>query len=306
MRKLLAATLLLCACTPDFDSQSRVHDLRVLAIQTDPPEAVADLPNKRVDPVQITALVVNPGSTSPLWVRGRVCFPTDNGRCDTPETVVLDRRTAPFTGKDCIASPHPPPDVPWDCVQADPTLIGRALQDDRLKGFGGIRVQVSLEVDAGGPSIWAQKLLVYTVTGTVPNHNPRIASVELTRDGQALRTFHPDQPEQQCLPVGVEIGLLPKLGTNPGEGAETYTTVDLSGKQVTLTESPRYAFFATDPGDLDRDVGDEPLPGNVPPRGLVRLTALAAGAGTAWIVVRDGRGGEGWIDIPFRGASSCP
>jgi hypothetical protein len=104
--------------------------------------------------------------------------------------------------------------------------------------------------------------------------------------------------------VNVEVGLLPHLGSGP-DGAETYTTTDLSGKTVTLTESPRYSFFATDPVEVDGDTADEPLPGTVQPRGISRFTAQREGAGTAWIVVRDGRGGENWIEMPFRAAASC-
>jgi hypothetical protein len=150
-----------------------------------------------------------------------------------------------------------------------------------------------------------QKLVVYSPPETpTPNHNPVVESIELFRDGSSYQTFHPGDAAP-CVPVGVEIGLWPHLGGGAG-GAETYTTTDLSGNAVTLTETPRYSFYATDPGDIDGETADEPVPGNVPPRGISRLTALAAGPGVEWVVVRDGRGGENWIEMPFEGKPSCP
>jgi hypothetical protein len=126
------------------------------------------------------------------------------------------------------------------------------------------------------------------------NHNPSIASLELTRDGAPAGTLQPGEP--LSVPAGVEIGILPHLAAGEG-GAETYTTTDLSGNAVTLTEAPRYSFFTTTAGDLDVATADEPLPGTKPPQGLVRFTALRRGTGTLWVVVRDGRGGLGWLEL---------
>jgi hypothetical protein len=295
MRRLLALACALAACTPDFDSPSRVHDLRVLAIRADPPEAIVDFAANSVQPVTVTALVV--GMSAPLEATWQVCFPTDNGRCGTPAATL----------------PQIDDEAPTQrTLEPDPALVAAAQQDDRLKGFDGIRLQLSLEVSAGDPNgpVWAQKLVVYSPPSTPdPNHNPAIESVELTQDGAPFAVFVPSDPPDdarpQCLPLGVDIGMWPHLGSGPA-GAETYTTTDLAGNVVTLTESPRYSFFATDPAELDEDTGDEPLPGVVPPRGLVRITARQIGTGKAWIVVRDGRGGENWIEMPFEGKQACP
>jgi hypothetical protein len=307
MRKVLASAIALCACTPDFDSQTRVHDLRVLAIQAEPPEAIAAIQagppgapcSGYVEQVQVTALVVDPGSTGPMSVEGQVCFPTDDGRCAAP-SVDLPRRAKPFASVSCAeGAARPSADVPSYCLQAPPSLICGALLDDRLHGFGGIRLQLSLHAYSGDPtrSVWGQKLLVFRAAGTTPNHNPRIDHVEVSRDGVPYDRLEPGG-ELFVPDANVEIGLWPRLAAGE-EGAETYTTIDLSGRSIALTESPRYSFFATDPGDLDRETGDEPLPGAIPPRGLVRLTALRPGRGKAWIVVRDERGGEAWMAFTF-------
>ena len=104
--------------------------------------------------------------------------------------------------------------------------------------------------------------------------------------------------ERLSLQAGVATGVLPVLAAGEG-GAETYTAVDLQGNTLSLTEAPRYSFFATTSADLDEGTADEPLPGTRPPDGLVRLTPLQPGSGTFWIVVRDGRGGVGWLAVDY-------
>ena len=61
MRCLLPATLAaLWACTPSFEGQEIVRDLRVLAVQAEPPEAAIDLSTGRSAPVQVRVLAVDP------------------------------------------------------------------------------------------------------------------------------------------------------------------------------------------------------------------------------------------------------
>ena len=87
---------LLGACTPSFQSQSQVVDLRVLAIRAEPAEAHVDLQANSVEPVVVRALVADPLPREALVVHGRVCFPTDSGRCDgSPD---IDPRAVPSKG----------------------------------------------------------------------------------------------------------------------------------------------------------------------------------------------------------------
>src|SRR3954452_203412 len=184
-------------------------------------------------------------------------------------------------------------------VQVPPAIVQAAVQQDDLKGFGGVRVQFSLQVDNGDPHgpVFAEKILLFSPPRETVNHNPRIESLELTRDGVPAGTLQAGDP--LSVRVGVEMGILPHLATGEG-GAETYTAIDLRGKALTLTEAPRYSFFTTSSGDLDVATADEPLPGTRPLEGLVRFTALRRGAGTLWIVVRDGRGGLGWLEVSYQ------
>jgi hypothetical protein len=273
------------ACTPDLESVEVVRDLRVLAVAAEPPEAAIDLSTGKVDPVTVTVLATDPSPRAPLTASGDLCFPTDSERCDgVASTPIGPARVIQ--------------EVPSWTLQVPPQVALSAIQQDDLKGFGGVRVQLSLDVADGDPHgpVFAAKLLLFSPPGTDRNHNPHIASLDLTRDSAPAGALQPG--DRLSLTVGVAMGIRPRLADGEG-GAETYRTVDLSGNNVTLTESPRYSFFTTDGGDLDESTADEPLPGANPPDGLVRLTALSKGSGTFWIVVRDGRGGVGWLAVGF-------
>ena len=101
---------------------------------------------------------------------------------------------------------------------------------------------------------------------------------------------------QLHLHLGVEYGLRPQLA----DGAqEEYDTTDLRGNKVHLKEQASYAFFTTAGAEFDRDTADEPVNGVAPPDGLTRIDAFQAGNGTMWVIVRDGRGGESWLEIAW-------
>jgi len=287
MRYLLVAALAVgWACTPSFEGQEIVRDLRVLAVQAEPPEAAIDLSTGKSDPVQVRVLAVDPVPRAPMTASGSLCFPTDSRRCDEVENV-------PVGPAQMVADEGPR----WT-LQVPVAIVQSAVQQDDLKGFGGIRVQLSVSVADGDPHgpVFADKILVFSPPGGSVNHNPSISSLELTIDGAPAGTVLPgDRPS---FAVGVAVGILPHLAAGEG-GAETYTTTDLQGNTVTLTEAPRYSFFARANADLDTATADEPLPGTKPPQGLVRLTPLTPGPGTLWLVVRDGRGGIGWLAVDY-------
>jgi len=284
---LLAAFAASAACTPSFEGPEIVRDLRVLAVQAEPPEATIDLSTGKAAPVQVRVLAVDPAPREAMTASGSLCFPTDSRRCDEVQNVSIG-------AAQMVADEGPS----WT-LQVPPAIIQAAVQEDDLRGFGGVRVQLSVNVADGDPHgpVFADKVLLFSPPGGSVNHNPSIASLELTNDGA------PAGPGlgggRPSLPVGVPIGILPHLAEGEG-GAETYTTTDLQGNAVTLTESPRYSFFALAGADLDTAIADEPLPGTRPPKGLVRLTPLQAGPGTLWIVVRDGRGGIGWLAVDYQ------
>jgi hypothetical protein len=287
MRHLLlaAAALAGLSCTPKFQAQSDLTDLRVLAIRTDPPEALVDLDKGTVDDVRATVLVVDPAPRADARMTGHLCFPTDSRRCDS--------------GGPSLPLPlvtHPVGATFSYLIQIPASMVRAALQDDKLKGLGGIRVQLSIELDDGDPMgpVSAAKLLLYSKNDHVPNHVPAIESLQLTRNGVPVGKVAPGQILQ--LSRGVAVGLRPVLASG---SIEDYDTTDLTGKTVHLREQLSYSFYVSRSAEVDRETASEPLDSVAPPDGLTRIDSLAAGSGTLWVVVRDGRGGESWIQQAF-------
>jgi len=176
-------------------------------------------------------------------------------------------------------------------------VIRFAQSDDKLKGLNGIRVMFSLSVEAGAPNgtVFADKILLYSQRGTPPNHNPTMTGVTLTQNGVLWKQL--TAGAALSLPIGPLYGVRPNLAA---DAREEYDTTDLQGRTVHLKEDPMYAFFTTPGAEFDRDTAYEPLDGVAPPDGLTRVDAFNRGTGTIWVVVRDGRGGESWIQQAFK------
>ena len=86
---LLAAFAASAACTPSFEGPEIVRDLRVLAVQAEPPEATIDLSTGKAAPVQVRVLAVDPAPREAMTASGSLCFPTDSRRCDEVQNVSI-------------------------------------------------------------------------------------------------------------------------------------------------------------------------------------------------------------------------
>jgi hypothetical protein len=281
MRALaLLGLLAAAACTPDFATASDVTDLRVLAIQAEPPEAQFDADAGTADSVTLRVLAVDPSRDAGVQTALlQVCGPTDSRRCD--EGPSFDAGIVPLT---------------FTLPAFDPRSL---LGNDKLGDYGGIRVQLSYTVgdgSSGGP-VHASKTIIYSPVGSScdpdagPNKNPQLGDVRLTIVGADAGVLAQDKP----LLIGTEYGVRPLLADG---GEEDYCALDLRGQIVRLKEQAHYSFFTAPGGEFDTDTADEPLDGGAPPDGLARFTPHAD-AGTIWIVVRDGRGGESWVERPW-------
>src|SRR5690242_1062389 len=78
------------ACTPNFASQSDVSDLRILAVQAEPPEAEPDLQGNYPD-VHLRILAVDPYRDGFAAMDSALCAPTDSRRCDVGPRLDLPR-----------------------------------------------------------------------------------------------------------------------------------------------------------------------------------------------------------------------
>jgi hypothetical protein len=278
----LAAT---AACTPSFQAASFVNDLRVLAVQAEPPEAQYDA--NSADPVHLRILAVDPARESGFSsMRWAICAPTDDRRCGQPIVPEAQGTENRHGGHEFSAD-----------IAIPPEFVAAFVGNDKLGGYQGtFFAQFAFTVEDGDPHgpVFAEKSLVYTRRGPTPNHNPQMTGLTITLSGVPVRTIAPG--ETLPLQLGVEYGIRPLLAA---DAKETYTTTDLTGQTVQLTEQLRYAFFTTPGAEFDRDTADEPFDGVAPPDGLTRIDSVQTGSGTMWVIVRDGRGGESWLEIPW-------
>ena len=294
--RALGLVLLCIACTPSFQSASEVTDLRVLSMRADPPEALVDVDAGTVEDVTVRMLIVDPGARSDATMTGRVCAPTDSLTCDGVAALPLPPVTQPAGAAFSYR------------VSLPAATLQAALASDKLKGLGGIRLQLQIKVGDGNPAkdVSAEKILLYSKKDHLPNHVPLLDGIAVTKDTVPLRTVKPG--ETLVLQRGVTYGLRPLPHVCPPAGADTctpaveqYDAVDLTGKTIHLTEQLSYSFFTTAGAEFDRDGADEPFNGIAPPDGLTRIDSTAASGPLSqiWVVVRDGRGGESWIALPW-------
>ncbi|MFL5398148.1 MAG: hypothetical protein ACJ79P_09645 [Myxococcales bacterium] len=311
----IAFALVAAACEqhadPCFTPQSKIEDLRVLGIAVDPPDPVVDFQSGTIEPVRLSALIVEPGkgSTGSYHVAWALCVPsTTTPGCANATVVMSD----PEWKRDSSVELHVPRD-----------LIAAAEAADPLHGFGGIRVLAERRVDGANPATATTPIIFSRTSPAQRNHPPAIAGLRVTPQGGSTGTA-PPPPNATNVFVGVPTGLRPVL--LPG-AMEEYDTVDLDGNRVHLQERIRYSFYAT-PGLsmgrlLLRSVGgnvvyypngtdveaDEPPPGTPDtPGGLMLVEAVRRGGviGTIWIVARDSRGATSWLEVPVAGIEVDP
>jgi hypothetical protein len=284
MTKRLLLLLAAAACTPNFQSQDQVVDLRILAVSAEPPEAQFDADGGSADPVKLTVLAVDPARPGSLaTLSAQLCEPTDSRLCD--QGLSVDQGTLTRDGGDLFSS----------VLVVPQPVLAQAVAANDLGAFDGIRVQYSFSVSDGDPAGPQQgdKIIIYSPRGGAPNRNPRLSGLLLSRAGVPFATVQ--DGDSLALAAGEEIGVRPVLA----DGArETYTTTDLRGNPVTLTEDPAYSFYTTPGAQFDPATATEAVDGSAPPEGLTRFQP-SLGSGTLWVVVRDGRGGETWLTIAW-------
>lgn len=306
MRASSPLSLGLCAvalagCLSVQDNPSKVVDLRVLAIQTDPPELLASSCDPEspqsfltwAQPITVRALIDDPqGAGRTLEYALLTCPEQWDRQCTSDRRVELARGTTTAGILELSVTPSL-------AQTADGgSLLLETLREDTYFGFGGIRVPLVLHLRAGGEEIFAQKLMVYScarVPGMAANVNPEFPPLTIAGEPWGEGT----------LPTlsGLEPHLIAM--EDPGEAEETYVVPSLEDppQPLTLVESWQVSWHA-DYGRFDPvQTGGTNLGGGVgrlstrwfppadaEPRDVVRV----------WAVVRDGRGGQAWVERQFR------
>lgn len=296
---LVVATI---ACVPAQDDPSHVHDLRVLAIQLDPPELMAPecpTPDGGVSlqsliayaqPVRATALIVDPkGGGRSVHYELFGCASTGDKTCANLDTQYLfaSGDTAPDGGEFWMT---PEVDIaPGFATDSsgNPLLLD-VLQQDPYQGLGGIRMPLVLHIAAGSEEIYAQKLMVFSCRffpDMQPNQNPglpgmQVNGLEWNDGGITLQGAGPFTVQPDDYSALVEHYVVPAL--------------DLS--RVELTESWKVAWY-TDVGTFGpSETGGVDLGGQEGQN----ISYWSPDSGVAqdahfWFTVRDGRGGMSWL-----------
>lgn len=321
MKTLIAVVVAaaLGACTT-FEDPTIVLDLRVLAVQSEPPDQVIDVdPSQpitasdilaQLQRTEVCALVADPAQHRNLVWTMRVCVPGDDDRCD-PKQPSFD------VGSGLAGDPEEAEVAQPICATVFPdqrllSVLVASLQGDVLQGLGGVDYIVQLQV--GGETanrdldLFAAKTV--RVSPRIPqartaNTNPRIDFLDAS-----LATSGLTAPNCRCtgcmepLPV-VSAGDIVTLFPVESAGIrEAYVVPTLDGKSAMLTETMTYQWLAGQGSFSDattgggHDVlGNQSLLGSEwrAPRGLREETLVPV-----WMVQRDERLGVSWFQTCFR------
>ncbi len=320
MRRLLFISFCaLTACLEVQDDPTTLHDLRVLAVQLEPPEVlipgcnIAALTSSAISgaadggavtlppelqqllityastPVRYTALIVDPkGEGRPLSYRLAACADRGDRDCNDPGTYV-DMSAGETTGGEFTTTIQPGLQF---LENGDPLLLS-VIEFDTFKGLGGIRVPLVLELTAPGASekIYVQKLMVFTCQ-FFPEMKQNITPVMpgVTWNGEPWQ-----DDEVKEWQGHEEVTFEPNDFTHL---EEPYVVPSLSLQPVYLEESWQVNWHTTYGTMSSFETGGTNLVG-VSGRHRSKWSPSRRQQEPQdvefWFVVRDGRGGQSWL-----------
>ena len=277
---LVLAVLCAAGCNDnDFELQSELRRVRVLAIKAEPAELAFTGQDTPPEPLSLSALSYSP-SGAQVAVTYALCLPGN------PYDPAFE-----CPGKDGLALPDGRLDLTDPQVQEVLAALARALGGGADAGSGGgadveaaLRVGIPLvvgyEARDGTPGETGVERGTRRITlrqTAQPNANPVVVDVQV--DGGV-----PTAP----LPAATELALRPVLA----EGSlERYTAADGGA----VTEQPFYSWYATGDGELQQLRSLEPTDGRPGEPTVEYETPASAQRVTVYVVARDERGGTGWL-----------
>lgn len=315
--------LICLAGCASFEDPTIVLDLRVIGVETTPPEQVLDIdPGKpptvdellaQLQPVRVRARVAQPDRMTELYWTLTACLLDEGSRCD-PEAPayeiaggILDDPETFAIGAPCRANEREEPGVVCGVLAPDGRLVqllAKAQGDDPSGGLAGLDVGVVLRVRdvVNDPPVEAFAAKRVRFAPRIPadrlaNTNPHIDQLLIGRAG-----FGIDVMEAHCgkrgatlaVPGGQRVTLFP---VSRDADKEAYVLPTLDGQAAYFTEHLTYQWIATHGDFTDEITGGPPdVFGNVrldgtewtPPE--VTDDTLV----TVWVVQRDSRYGVRW------------
>lgn len=284
------AALLLTGCPGDFEKQSEIVKLRVLAVQAEPAEVIFDLSRGSSPSTTFTALAVEP-SGAPVAVEYALCT---------------------------VQDPVPPPDIDCpgrqgiDLPSSDPVSATLDLSDPRIAALALQLAQDAGVSDAGGLLAEGIPVLVgFRATApahTLPDGGPPGADGSDTQVFRGLTTVTvrspgapPNRnPSLEALRMGnAGIDIAVDGSTTAPAGTVQRLTPDPSPRAKEPAdggvEALGYSFFATAGSISALRSTDTTATGQPADTSVDWTTPAQAQQARLWVVVRDGRGGVGWI-----------
>jgi hypothetical protein len=290
MRAAAIIALACASCATDLEKQSEVVKLRVLAVRADPAELVVSdggLPPRTT----FTALAIEP-SGAPASVRYALCTdqsPTPSPTLACPGAQGVD--LPPAGEKSAVFDLGDPRFLPVLAASAGGGTpdAGGLLQE-------GVAVVIGFEATApahtepdGGPAgadggplqiVRGYTTIVVHDDSRPANRNPDLADVRIGPDGGV------DLAADGATPV-------------PANAVQRLTPVPAADAKEATPAGPEklgYSFFAT-AGSLSSLRSTDTTTTGGPADTFVDWTTPALpGPARIWVVVRDGRGGTGWLE----------
>jgi hypothetical protein len=267
--RLLTLALMLTAsgCTPEFDNITTIKDLRLLAVNADPPEILIDLAEAMANPalllslppVKVTPLVVDPhGGGRVVEYKVQACE-------NRPDAMARGANNGPGRVRDTISQAPCPegsiavaegsavagPDgsVPME-ITFHPTaeLLVNGVQADPLSLELGLPITLSFTIRAGDEQAVALKRVLFTPridAEQTPNRNPEITqlTVRPTKEDPPLLL---DPAAPPAVPLGGKLHLEPSRGLAERYRARAFSRTERRFVTEEIPEETlRYTFYTT-------------------------------------------------------------
>jgi hypothetical protein len=313
--------MLLCGCNSDLPAQSFIDKLRVLAVRTEPPEVppgtatTADvLAVEPLDPVP-SKIDGGPSAVEAFWV---ACSEPPGALAPTPCGIAPDAGIPPL----CSNAPGAPlcvigvgmsvsytPDSSF--IGSDGT--GQAVLTVVVADQPGGAQQCLLDIQANGglpkyPDrcvVAFKRLSVNANTGAVLNTNPTLTAFTMTpkggaaeslTDGSAVFAAGTDKSQPQLVLDATRADDASELDSSGNYEALTVSWFTTSGK-ISDGRSIYTPPGCATPSDcpMKAPAADATTKWSVPKPAQLATTTDATETVQFWAVIRDDRGGVGWL-----------